>query len=69
YNSGSDARFLGLVPKRVGRNQRFATQGVLPTGAERFRYLVVTQESVSATSRRVPTQPGRVVLQGQLNLG
>ena len=35
----------------------------------RFRYLVVTQESVSATSRRVPTQPGRVVLQGQLNLG
>jgi sigma-70-like protein/anti-sigma-K factor RskA len=69
YNAGSDARFLGIVPRRVGRNQRFATQGVLPTGAERYRYLVVTQESMSATSRRVPSRPGPIVLQGQLNLG
>ena len=69
YNSSSDARFLGLVPKRVASGKRFATQGVLPTGAERYRYLVVTQESLTATSRRTPSRPGRIVLQGQLNLG
>jgi Sigma-70, region 4/Anti-sigma-K factor rskA, C-terminal len=69
YNSSSDARFLGLVPRRVARGQRFATQGLLPTGAERYRYLVVTRESLATTSRRAPSRPGPIVLQGRLNLG
>ena len=69
YNSAADARLLGLVPKRVGRDRRFATQGVLPAGAERYRFLVVTQESIATTSRRVPSRPGRIILQGRLNLG
>ena len=69
YNWPADARLLGFVPQRVGRDGRFATQGVLPNGADRFRFLVVTRENVAANQRRPPTRPGQVVLRGPLNLG
>lgn len=65
-NSPTQARFLGFVPKRVGRDGRFATQGVLPPQAATFRTLAVTRENPRSTRR--PTRPGTIVLQGQLNL-
>jgi Sigma-70, region 4 len=69
YNSRADARLLGFVPQRVGRGGRFATQGVLPAEAGRFRSLVVTRETVTPNTRRPPSRPGQVVLQGRLTLG
>jgi hypothetical protein len=69
YNSRGDARFLGFVPQRIGRDGRFATQGVLPRDANRYRQLVVTRETVSSGQRRPPRSPGRIVLQGRLELG
>jgi len=68
YNSRSDARLLGFVPERVGRDGRFATQGELPRNAERFRALVVTRERVSRETREPPDEPGTVVLRGDLEL-
>lgn len=69
YNSAADARLLGFVPQRVTRAGRFATQGVLPRDAGRYRSLVVSQERVTRTTRRAPTRPGRIVLRGRLQLG
>jgi hypothetical protein len=69
YNSARDARLLGFVPQRVTRAGRFATQGVLPNDAARFRSLVITLERVTRTTRRPPTRPGRIVLRGRLALG
>ena len=69
YNSGSDAKLLGFVPERVGKDGRFATQGELPTNAEKYKQLVVTQETVTSTTKKAPSQPGEVVLQGDLKLG
>ena len=69
YNSGSSAKLLGFVPQRVGRDGRFATQGEVPSDAARYRQLVVTRETVTGNTRRPPTRPGTVVLQGDLNLG
>jgi hypothetical protein len=68
YNSASDARLLGFVPERVGRNGRFATQGELPGQANRYQRLVVTREAVARNTRRPPSRPGPIVLQGDLNL-
>jgi hypothetical protein len=69
YNSGSDFRLLGFVPQRVGKNGRFATQGALPNDANRFKQLVVTREQVTTQTRRPPSRPGTIVLQGALKLG
>ena len=69
YNSGSDAKLLGFVPERVGKDGRFATQGELPTNAEKFKQLVVTKETVTSNTKKAPTQPGDIVLQGDLKLG
>ncbi|MFL5821768.1 MAG: sigma factor-like helix-turn-helix DNA-binding protein [Solirubrobacteraceae bacterium] len=69
YNSGADARFLGFVAAPVGRRGRFATRGPLPGDAGRYRLLVVSREQVSRNTRRTPTRPGQIVLQGRLNLG
>jgi Sigma-70, region 4 len=69
YNSRASARLLGFVPQRVGRDGRFATQGELPGDANNFRRLVVTRENVSRSTRRPPTRPGAIALQGNLNQG
>jgi hypothetical protein len=69
YNSGTSFRLLGFVPQRVGKNGRFATQGALPGDAASFRRLIVTREQVTSRTRRVPSQPGAIVLQGDLKLG
>jgi hypothetical protein len=69
YNSGSDAKLLGFVPQRVGKDGRFATQGELSTDAEKFKQLVVTKENVTNNTKKAPTAPGQVVLQGDLKLG
>jgi hypothetical protein len=69
YNSGSDSKLLGFVPERVGKDGRFATQGELPTNAEKFKQLVVTKETVTSNTKKAPTNPGDIVLQGDLKLG
>jgi hypothetical protein len=69
YNRRSDAELLGFVPQRVGRDGRFATQGELPRNAEKFRQLVVTRERITSSTRRPPSRPGQIVLQGDLKLG
>jgi hypothetical protein len=69
YNSASDFRLLGFVPKRVGKDGRFATQGALPADANKFKRLVVTQEQVTSQTSKPPAKPGTIVLQGDLKLG
>jgi hypothetical protein len=69
YNSASDFRLLGFVPKRVGNDGRFATQGALPADANKFKKLAVTQEQVTSRTSRPPSKPGTIVLQGDLKLG
>jgi hypothetical protein len=69
YNSARDARLLGFVPQRVTRAGRFATRGLMPNDATRFRSLLVTVERVTRSTRRPPARPGRIVLQGRLQLG
>lgn len=69
HNSARDARLLGFVPNRVGNDGRFATQGVMPRDARRYRQIVVTRETVRRGQRRPPARPGRIVLQGRLDLG
>ena len=61
YNSAADAQLLGFVNPGVGANGRLSTAGALPSGAARFKELVVTLETQAK-----PKQPGKIVLQGQL---
>ena len=61
YNSGADSQLLGFVNPGVGTNGRLSTAGALPSGAGRFKELVVTLETQAK-----PKQPGTIVLQGQL---
>ncbi len=68
YNSKSDAKLLGFVPQRVGSDGRFATQGELPSNAEKWKQLIVTKEKVTSTTRKAPAEPGDTVLQGDLKL-
>ena len=68
FNSPTQARFLGFVPQRVGRDGRFATQGELPGDAASFRRLVVTRENVTRNTRRPPARPGPIALQGDFRL-
>jgi hypothetical protein len=69
YNSGSDSKLLGFVPERVGKDGRFATQGELPSNAEKYKQLVVTKETVTTNTKQAPSKPGQIVLQGDLKLG
>jgi Sigma-70, region 4 len=59
YNSPSSHKFVGFVPKLVGKNGRLATEGQLPAGAARFHKILITLETQSK-----PTSPGEVVLSG-----
>jgi hypothetical protein len=68
YNSASDAKLLGFVPQRVGKDGRFATQGELPSNADKYSKLIVTRENVTANTKKAPTKPGQVVLQGDFKL-
>jgi Sigma-70, region 4 len=61
YNSPSDARILGFVNPGVGSNGRLSTVGPLPSNAAHFKNLVVTLETQGR-----PSQPGKIILQGQL---
>jgi len=63
------AKLLGFVPQRVGANGRFATQGQLPTDANRYSALIVTRENVQPNQTKLPTKPGTVALRGTLKLG
>ncbi len=61
YNSAADSQLLGFVNPGVAANGRLSTAGALPSGAGRFKELVVTLETQAK-----PKQPGTIVLQGQL---
>jgi hypothetical protein len=69
YNSKSDAKLLGFVPERVGKDGRFATQGELPSNAEKFAKLIVTKEKVTKNTKKAPSKPGTIVLEGDVKLG
>lgn len=62
YNTGSDAQLLGFVNPGVGKSGRFSTASRLPSGAARFKQLIVTLE----TSGK-PKAPGPIILQGPLS--
>lgn len=61
YNSASDARILGFVNPGVGTNGRMQTAGGLPSGASRYREVLVTLEH-----RSNPRTPGTIILEGRL---
>ena len=69
YNSASSAKLLGFVPARVTSSGKFATQGALPADAGNYQRIVVTSERITPQTKRVPSRPGTVVLQGMLKLG
>ena len=62
-------QLLGFVPARVTSNGRFATQGALPADAGNYQRIVVTSERITPGTKRPPSRPGTVVLQGTLKLG
>jgi hypothetical protein len=62
YSSPSQAKLLGFVDPRVGKNGRFQNFVAVPAGADRYRELVVTRE------KGPPKQPGELVLRGPLSL-
>ena len=66
FNSQSDAKLLGFVPSRVGKDGRFVTQGALPSGASKFKEMVITREQVNGTNPQLPKAPGPIVLRGTL---
>lgn len=66
YNSQQDARLLGFVPARVGKDGRFVTQGNLPSTASKFKELIISRETVARTSPSLPKAPGAIVLRGAL---
>ena|SRR5436305_2539666 len=69
YNSASSAKLLGFVPARVTSSGKFATQGALPADAGNYQRIVVTSERITPQTKRAPSRPGTVVLQGMLKLG
>lgn len=63
YNSPSDSKILGFVNPGVKSNGKLQTAGVLPATASHFKQLLVTLETTAK-----PKAPGKIVLQGALNL-
>jgi hypothetical protein len=61
--SGGASHFLGFDPSRVTQDGVLQTEGVLPSNASSYKQLVVTLET-----QRAPRSPGKIVLQGTLNL-
>lgn len=61
YNKSDDAVRIGFVNPGVGKNGRLATTGPLPPNAARFKQLLITIETTVD-----PTQPGPVILRGNL---
>ena len=61
YNSQSDAQFLGFINQQVTSNGRASAIAPLPKTASNFHEMVVTKETAAR-----PTQPGVIVLVGQL---
>ncbi len=61
YNSPTDAHILGFVNPGVNSNGRLSTAGQLPSNAAHYKNLLVTLET-----KANPTQPGTIVLEGQL---
>lgn len=59
YNAPRDAYRLGFVNPGVGKNGQMQTGGALPSGAGRFKQLLLTLETQTN-----PKSPGRIVLQG-----
>ena len=64
YNSARDNHILGFVNPGVGSSGRLQTAGALPSNAGRYKQLIVTLETQAN-----PHDPGKVVLEGSLNLG
>ena len=63
YNSPSDSHILGFVNPGVKTNGKLQTAGVLPGNASHYKQLLVTLETQAK-----PTAPGKIVLQGAINL-
>ncbi|HZE03699.1 MAG TPA: hypothetical protein VE127_00650, partial [Solirubrobacteraceae bacterium] len=61
YNSPSDAKILGFVNPGVGSNGKLQTAGALPSGASRYKQLIVTVETQAK-----PAKPGTIILRGPL---
>jgi hypothetical protein len=71
YNSQSDAKFLGFVNSSVGSNGQFTAlipPGSLPANANRFKYLLVSLEPVTANQKTAPAKPTQPILRGTLKL-
>jgi hypothetical protein len=63
FKPSASARLLGYVNPPVGSNGRLQAASGLPTDASQFSELLVTLET-----QRNPRQPGKVVLQGPLQV-
>ena len=63
YNSPTDSHILGFVSPGVKADGRLQTAGVLPSNAAHFKQLLLTLETQAK-----PHAPGKIVLQGPLNL-
>ncbi len=63
YNSASDSHILGFVNPGVKADGKLQTAGVLPSNASHYKQLLVTLETQAK-----PTAPGKVMLEGAINL-
>jgi hypothetical protein len=63
YNSQTDNHILGFVNPGVKSNGKLQTAGPLPANARHFKQLLVTLETQAK-----PHGPGKVVLEGPLNI-
>jgi len=61
YNSPSDAKLLGFINQQVTSNGQAKAIAPLPADAAHFGEIVITKETAPK-----PTQPGTIVLTGQL---
>jgi hypothetical protein len=64
YDSRRVARLIGFIDQQVTSRGTAKAISVLPAGASRYRYLIVTRET-----RMRPTRPGPTALEGRLRLG
>jgi Sigma-70, region 4 len=64
-NPGGGSKFIGFVPKLVGKNGKLQTDGALPSDAADYKQILVTLETANQLgSNDKPTRPGTVVLSG-----